>query len=144
MRILVINGPNLNLLGLREPEIYGSATYEDLVHYIETAAAKLDIIVECFQSNHEGAIIDKIHDAYRRKDGIVINPGAYAHTSIAIMDAILSISLPVVEVHISNIMEREEFRHFSYVSLACVKTIFGQGIAGYVQALEYLKYNFCS
>ncbi len=141
MRILVINGPNLNLLGLREPEIYGSATYEDLVNYIDTAAARLDIIVECFQSNHEGAIIDKIHEAYRRKDGIVINPGGYAHTSIALMDAISSITLPTVEVHISDIMSREEFRHFSYVSKACVKSICGQGIAGYVQALEYLKDN---
>ena len=139
MKILVINGPNLNMLGIREPSVYGKNTYDDLVLYITEAAEKLGCTVECYQSNHEGAIVDKIQEAYQCFDGIIINPAAYTHTSIAILDALKAVSLPTVEVHISDISTREEFRQHSYVSLVAEKTIMGKGFDGYIEALEYLS-----
>ena len=139
MKILVINGPNLNMLGIREPSVYGKKTYDDLVLYITEAAEKLGCTVECYQSNHEGAIVDKIQEAYQCFDGIIINPAAYTHTSIAILDALKAVSLPTVEVHISDISTREEFRQHSYVSLVAEKTIMGKGFDGYIEALEYLS-----
>lgn len=139
MKILVINGPNINMLGIRERNIYGAGTYADLVAYIEKVCENNKIDVECFQSNHEGAIVDKIQAAYGNADGIVINPAAYTHTSVAILDAVKAVSIPTVEVHISDISTREEFRSVSYVSQACVKTIYGMGFKGYAQALLYLK-----
>lgn len=138
MRILVINGPSLNLLGIREPHIYGNLTYLDLEKYIEKSAAKLGMIVTIFQSNHEGAIIDAIHTAINNFDGIVINAAAYSHTSIAIMDALKGVNIPAVEVHISNLAQREQFRQFSYVSLAVLTTISGHGFTGYKEAMEFL------
>ena len=139
MKILVINGPNLNLLGLREPAIYGKRSYADLLNYIKESAAALDLEVECFQSNHEGAIVDKIQEAYGKYDGIVINPAAYTHTSIAILDALKAVRIPAVEVHISDVDSRENFRQISYAGMACEMRIAGQGIDGYRQALLYLK-----
>ena len=141
MKILVINGPNLNLLGLREPAIYGKRSYADLLNYIKESAAALDLEVECFQSNHEGAIVDKIQEAYGKYDGIVINPAAYTHTSIAILDALKGIGLPAVEVHLSDITTRESFRHISYAGLACEISYIGLGFEGYKKALQYLKKN---
>ena len=138
MKILVINGPNLNMLGIREPAHYGRETYADLVAKIERHCQEKGIAVEQFQSNHEGALVDEIQRAYGRIDGIVINPGAYTHTSIAILDAVKSVSLPTVEVHISKVEEREDFRQVSYVRLACVKTITGHGTNGYIEAIDYL------
>lgn len=140
MKILVINGPNLNFLGIREPEIYGSKTYKDLCDLIKNHANIEDIDVEIFQSNHEGVIVDKIQQAYYDKvDGIVINPAAYTHTSVAILDALKSVNVPTVEVHISDINEREEFRKHSYISLAAIKQIKGLGFNGYIEAMKYLK-----
>lgn len=139
MRILVINGPNLNLLGLREPDIYGRKTYTDLQSYILQAAKDLEMEVELFQSNHEGAIVDAIQNAYNRMDGIVINPAAYTHTSIAILDALKAVGLPTVEVHLSDIHNREIFRQHSYISPACIATICGHGFSGYQEALSLLK-----
>ena len=140
MKILVINGPNLNFLGIREPEIYGSKTYKDLCDLIKNHANIEDIDVEIFQSNHEGVIVDKIQQAYYDKvDGIVINPAAYTHTSVAILDALKSVNIPTVEVHISDINEREEFRKHSYISLAAIKQIKGLGFNGYIEAMKYLK-----
>lgn len=141
MKILVINGPNINMLGIREPKIYGKNTFSDLLLLLDKTAAELDIEVEQFQSNHEGAIVDKIQWAYEKVDGIVINPAAYTHTSIAILDALKSVSIPAVEVHISDVDAREPFRLVSYAGLACIKTIKGQGIDGYRQAIEYLAEN---
>lgn len=141
MKILVINGPNLNMLGIREPDIYGKSTYKDLLEMIKNRADELKIEVEFFQSNHEGDIVDKIQAAYGAADGIVINPGAYTHTSVAILDALKAVAIPTVEVHISDIDEREEFRKFSYVSLVAKKTICGKGFDGYIEALEYLYNN---
>lgn len=139
MKILVINGPNLNMLGIREPEIYGSKTYDDLVNYIKEEAKKLNIDVDVFQSNYEGAIIDKIHQAYFDKiSGIVINPGAYTHYSYAISDAIKSVMIDCVEVHLSDITKREEFRKVSVISPNCIKTIYGKGFDGYIDALKIL------
>ena len=138
MKILVINGPNLNMLGIREPDIYGKSTYKDLVEMIEGYAQEKGIIVELFQSNHEGDIVDKIQEAYTWADGIVINPAAYTHTSVAILDALKAVSVPTVEVHISEIDEREEFRRFSYVSLVAKKTICGKGFDGYIEAIDFL------
>ena len=138
-RILIINGPNINMLGLREPDLYGKQSYADLVGLLEDACSRNDMECECFQSNHEGAIVDKIQAAYGKFDGIVINPAAYTHTSIAIMDALKAVGIPAVEVHISDINEREEFRRISYTGLACVKTIAGHGLNGYVEAIEFLK-----
>lgn len=136
--ILVINGPNLNMLGVREPEIYGGETYEVLVALIEEWAAELDCQVECFQSNHEGEIVDEIQDALGQFDGIIINPAAYTHTSIAILDALKAVGLPAVEVHISDVNAREDFRKVSYAGLACEAHFIGLGFEGYKKALEYL------
>ena len=139
MKILVINGPNLNMLGIREPDHYGRETYADLVKKIEDHCDKKGIEVEVFQSNHEGALVDEIQRAYGKADGIVINPGAYTHTSIAILDAVKSVSIPTVEVHISKVEEREDFRQISYIRLACVKTITGHGTNGYLEAIDFLN-----
>lgn len=139
MKLLVINGPNLNMLGIREPEIYGRTTYADLVKYIEEVCAREGIEVRCVQSNHEGTIVDYIQDAYQKVDGIVMNPAAYTHTSVAILDALKAVALPAVEVHLSNIYDREEFRHHSYPGMACMKTIYGHGIHGYEEAILFLK-----
>jgi len=138
-RILVINGPNLNLLGLREPEIYGTESYADLIGFIDDAAKEAGLEVEFFQSNSEGLIVDKIQDAYGKSDGIVINPAAYAHTSIAILDALKAVGIPAVEVHISDISRRESFRQVSYTAMACKTVIAGKGFEGYRQAILYLK-----
>ena len=139
MRVMVINGPNLNMLGIREPEIYGNKTYEDLIHYMEGAAEALDVeIVEFYQSNHEGDLVDAIQRAYSTCDGIVINPGAYTHTSIALLDAVKTVGLPVVEVHISDPDKRETFRKRSYIRRACIATVKGMGLDGYIEALKIL------
>lgn len=137
MKLLIINGPNLNLLGLREPGIYGKQDYNTLCKMIEDACKGIEF--EIFQSNHEGVIVDKIQEAYKNTDGIVINPAAYTHTSVAILDALKAVGIPTVEVHISDINSREEFRKFSYVSLYAEKTIAGHGLNGYIEAIEYLK-----
>lgn len=139
MNMLVINGPNLNMLGIREPDIYGRKTYRDLVEEIETAAAGMGVSVKCFQSNHEGAIVDEIQAAYGAFDAIVINPAAYTHTSVAILDALKAVGLPAVEVHISDVDAREEFRRHSYVTAACVAQIKGRGFQGYTDAMQLLK-----
>ena len=139
LKFLIINGPNLNMLGIREPDIYGRTTYADLVKYIEEVCAREGIEVECLQSNHEGQLVDWIQGAYQRVDGIVMNPAAYTHTSVAILDALKAVGLPAVEIHISNIYEREEFRHHSYPGMACVKTIYGHGVKGYEEAILFLK-----
>ncbi len=138
MKILVINGPNLNMLGIREPDHYGKETYADLCEKIEKHCASKAVAVQIYQSNHEGDLVDEIQKAYGNMDGIVINPGAYTHTSIAILDAIKSVNIPTVEVHISKVEEREDFRQVSYVRLACVKTITGRGTNGYLEAIDYL------
>lgn len=138
MKILVINGPNLNMLGIREPDIYGKGTYEALLSMIKTHCDKKNVDVSFFQSNHEGAIVDEIQAAYGVFDGIVINPAAYTHTSVAVLDALKAVGIPTVEVHISDINEREEFRKFSYVSLAAKKTIAGKGFDGYIEAIDFL------
>jgi len=139
MKLLIINGPNLNLLGLREPDIYGSQNYSALCKLIRESCEGLGIEYEIYQSNHEGAIVDKIQDAYSVFDGIVINPAAYTHTSVAILDALKAVSIPTVEVHISDIKSREEFRKHSYISLVAIKTIAGLGFDGYRVAIEYLN-----
>ena len=139
MKFLVINGPNLNMLGLREPAIYGDRSYKALVELIETVCRDEEIQVEVFQSNHEGAIVDKIQAAYGVFDGIVINPAAYTHTSVAILDALKAVSIPAVEVHISDVSTRESFRQVSYAGMACVKTYMGHGFEGYAMAIRYLK-----
>lgn len=138
MNILIINGPNLNMLGIREPEVYGTATYADLCGLIEAHAKKLGIAVTLYQSNHEGALVDAIQQAYGKQDGIVINPGAYTHTSVALLDALKAVAIPAVEVHISDPDTREEFRKISYLRAACVKTIKGHGFDGYLEAMDYL------
>ena len=138
MKILVINGPNLNMLGIREPDHYGRETYADLVEKIKQHCAQRGIEAELYQSNHEGALVDKIQEAYGSADGIVINPGAYTHTSIALLDAVKAVGIPTVEVHISKVEEREDFRQISYIRLACVKTITGHGTRGYLEAIDYL------
>lgn len=143
MKILVLNGPNLNMLGIREPGIYGSATYDDLVSRIVTYCSEKGIDVVCSQSNHEGELVDMIQQAYFDKvDGIVINPGAYTHTSVAILDALKAVSIPAVEVHISQVSEREPFRQISYVSYYCFKTIMGKGFDGYIEAIDLLISNY--
>ena len=139
MKFLVINGPNLNMLGLREPSIYGERSYKALVELIETVCRDEEIQVEVFQSNHEGAIVDKIQAAYGVFDGIVINPAAYTHTSVAILDALKAVSIPTVEVHISDVSTRESFRQVSYAGMACIKTYMGHGFEGYAMAIRYLK-----
>lgn len=138
MKILVINGPNLNMLGLREPALYGAQTFEALQQLVRSEAARLGMEVELFQSNHEGAIVDAIQAAYGVFDGILINPAAYTHTSVAILDALKAVALPTVEVHLTDISTREEFRRFSFVSLYAQKTICGKGFDGYKEGLEYL------
>ncbi|MBQ3082161.1 MAG: type II 3-dehydroquinate dehydratase [Clostridia bacterium] len=138
MKILVINGPNLNMLGIREPGVYGKETYKDLCRKIEDHAKKLGIDVEIYQSNHEGDLVDKIQEAYGDANGIVINPAAYTHTSVAILDAVKSVSIPTVEVHISKVEEREDFRQVSYIRKACVATVTGKGTDGYLMAMNIL------
>ncbi len=138
MKILVINGPNLNMLGIREPSIYGSHTYSDLVELIRTEAKKISVETEFFQSNHEGALVDAIQNAYGHVNGIIINPGAYTHTSIALLDAVKCVNIPTVEVHISDTDTREDFRNISYIRSACIATIKGHGFAGYLEALHLL------
>ena len=138
MKILVINGPNLNMLGIREPEIYGRQTYGDLVELISAEADRIGVEAEFIQSNHEGALVDAIQSAYGRCDGIIINPAAYTHTSIALLDAVKSVGVPTVEVHISDPDTREEFRKFSYIRAACIATVKGKGFQGYIDALHIL------
>ena len=138
-KILVINGPNINMLGRREPEIYGSQNYNDLLAFIEKAALEAGLTVQCFQSNSEGTIVDKIQEALEKFDGIVINPAAYTHTSIAIHDALKAVGIPAVEVHLSDISKREAYRQISYTSEACRKTITGSGFEGYREALYFLR-----
>ena len=142
MKILVLNGPNLNMLGIREPGIYGSNSYADLLKLLEDTARKENLTMEHFQSNHEGALVDKIQEAYGKVDGIVINPAAYTHTSVAILDALKAVSIPAVEVHISDVDSREDVRQISYAGKYCEKTIKGQGIDGYRQAMVYLKEKY--
>lgn len=139
MKILVINGPNLNMLGIREPGIYGTQTFADLLKLLDEWASEEKVELEQFQSNHEGVLVDKIQSAYGTFDGIVINPAAYTHTSVAILDALKAVAIPAVEVHISDVDSRESFRQISYAGLACIKTIKGQGFDGYRQAIIYLK-----
>lgn len=143
MKILVINGPNINMLGIREPGIYGKQTFADLLTLLENTASEEGIDITQFQSNHEGAIVDTIQAAYGKFDGIVINPAAYTHTSVAILDALKAVSIPAVEVHISDVDSREAFRRISYPGLYCEKTIKGQGLDGYRQAIVYLKEKYC-
>ena len=139
MKILVINGPNLNMLGIREPDIYGRTTYRDLCSLILEYALKKRVEVELYQSNHEGALVDKIQEASGNTDGIVINPGAYTHTSVAILDALKAVAIPAVEVHISDVDAREDFRQISYVRQACFLTISGHGLNGYLEAINALR-----
>ena len=142
MKIYLLNGPNLNMLGIREPDHYGSVSYDALINTVRKHCAERGILVVSYQSNHEGDLVDKIQEAYfEGADGIVINPGAYTHTSIALLDAVKSVSLPTVEVHISKVEEREDFRQVSYIRQACVKTITGHGIDGYIEAIDYLCEN---
>lgn len=143
MKVFVINGPNLNMLGIREPDIYGKKTYQDLLNYIDGAAQALDVTVEYFQSNHEGDLVDMIQNAYEHADGIVINPAAYTHTSIAILDALKAVGLPAVEVHLSDVDQREDFRRVSFVRDACIGTITGKGFDGYVEGIKLLL-NHCA
>lgn len=142
MKILVINGPNINMLGIREPGIYGKNTFADLLALLEKTAAEENITIEQYQSNHEGDLVDKIQAAYGKFDGIVINPAAYTHTSVAILDALKAVSIPAVEVHISDVDSRESFRQISYAGLYCEKTIKGLGLDGYRQAIVYLKEKY--
>ncbi|MEE0980248.1 MAG: type II 3-dehydroquinate dehydratase [Acutalibacteraceae bacterium] len=139
MHLLIINGPNINMLGIREPDIYGKNTYADLCDMISAKAEEMNITVELFQSNHEGAIVDKIQEAYGKADGIVINPAAYTHTSVAILDALKAVAIPTCEVHISDVNSREEFRKISYVGLYAEKTFAGYGFDSYTMAMKYLK-----
>ena len=138
-KILIINGPNLNLLGTREPEIYGKTTLKDIETELKNKAEKLNVEIECFQSNHEGEIVDKIHSAKNIFDSIIINPAAYTHTSVAIRDAFVAVDIPVIEVHISNVYSREEFRHNSLIAPVAIGQIAGLGIQGYLLALEYFS-----
>ena len=142
MKILVLNGPNINMLGIREPDIYGKQSFQELLAILEETGKALGVTVEQFQSNHEGALVDKIQAAYGCFDGIVINPAAYTHTSVAILDALKAVAIPAVEVPISQVDAREPFRQVSYAGMACVKTIQGQGLDGYRQAIQYLKDNY--
>lgn len=142
MKVLVINGPNLNMLGIREPGIYGKQSFSELLSLLNNWALEYDVEIEQYQSNHEGDLVDKIQSAYGAFDGIIINPAAYTHTSVAILDALKAVGIPAVEVHISNVDAREPFRQISYAGLACKKTIKGQGLDGYRQALLYLKEKY--
>lgn len=139
MKLLVVNGPNLNLLGVREPDLYGRQDYAALVALVEETCAQAGIAVDIFQSNHEGAIVDRIQAAYGVMDGIVINPAAYTHTSVAILDALKAVALPAVEVHISDVSKREDFRQVSYAGMACIRTYMGLGLEGYRRAILYLR-----
>lgn len=139
MKLFVLNGPNLNMLGIREPGIYGDRNFDALIAYIKDVCQRENIEVECFQSNHEGVLVDIIQSAYGNADGIVINPAAYTHTSVAILDALKAVSLPAVEVHLSDINEREPFRHISYPAMACIAQIKGKGFQGYEEAILLLK-----
>ena len=139
MKLLIINGPNLNLLGLREPEIYGKQDYAALLDFLQKSAEEAGVEIECFQSNHEGAIVDAIQAAYGVFDGIIINPAAYTHTSVAILDALKAVALPAVEVHLSDVSLREDFRRISYAGMACQKTFMGLGFEGYRQAILFLR-----
>lgn len=139
MKILVINGPNINMLGIREPGVYGSQSYAELLRLLDLWAEELGVEMEHFQSNHEGSIVDRIQAAYGVFDGIVINPAAYTHTSIAILDVLKAVAIPAVEIHISDVKQREAFRQISYAGMACIHTIMGQGLDGYRQAMVYLK-----
>lgn len=141
MKILVINGPNINMLGIREPNIYGSENYQTLCSSLENSAKDLEVEIKIFQSNHEGDLVDEIQNAYGIFNGIIINPGAYTHTSIAILDALKAVGIPTVEVHISDVSKREDFRQISYIRSYCVKSIIGHGIKGYIEALEFLVSN---
>lgn len=143
MKILVMNGPNINMLGIREPKIYGKQTFADLLKLLDETGKNFNVEIEQYQSNHEGDLVDKIQQSYGKVDGIVINPAAYTHTSVAILDALKAVGIPAVEVHISDLDSREAFRQISYAGLACEKTIKGQGLDGYRQAIEYLvnKYH---
>ena len=138
MKLLVLNGPNINMLGIREPGVYGQQSYGELLRLLDVWASELGVEMEHFQSNHEGALVDKIQAAYGNFNGIVINPAAYTHTSIAILDALKAVAIPAVEVHISDVRQREDFRQISYAGKACIKTIMGQGLDGYRQAMAYL------
>ncbi|MDY6017806.1 MAG: type II 3-dehydroquinate dehydratase [Oscillospiraceae bacterium] len=142
MRLLVINGPNLNMLGVREPDIYGKNTYADLCGMIESYAAEKGVEVKLFQSNHEGAIVDEIQAALGRFDAIIINPAAYTHTSVAILDALKAVALPAVEIHISDVSTRESFRQISYAGMACEKSFIGLGFEGYLRAIDYLTEKY--
>ena len=139
MKLFIINGPNLNLLGVREPELYGRQDYAALVKLVKDTCGELGIEADIYQSNHEGDLVDKIQSAYGAADGIVINPAAYTHTSVAILDALKAVAIPAVEVHISDVSKREDFRQVSYAGMACVKTYMGLGLEGYRQAILYLK-----
>ena len=143
MKLFVLNGPNLNMLGIREPGIYGDRNFDALIAYIKDVCLRENIEVECFQSNHEGVLVDIIQSAYGNADGIVINPAAYTHTSVAILDALKAVSLPAVEVHLSDINEREPFRHISYPAMACIAQIKGKGFQGYEEAILLLKEYLC-
>ncbi len=142
MKISVINGPNINMLGIREPKIYGKENYGELLKSVKKHCKDRGIRVSCYQSNHEGDLVDKIQSSYEKTDGIVINPGAYTHTSIALLDALKSVNIPTVEVHISAVEKREDFRQISYIRDACVKTITGKGINGYLEAIDFLAENY--
>ena len=139
MKLLILNGPNINMLGIREPGVYGSQSYTELLRLLDLWAGELGIQIEHYQSNHEGCLVDKIQEAWGKFDGIVINPAAYTHTSVAILDALKAVALPAVEVHISDVSKREDYRQISYAGKACVKTIMGQGLDGYRQAMVYLN-----
>ena len=141
MKILILNGPNINMLGIREPGIYGSESYGELCRLAEEKAMELGVGLEIYQTNHEGCLVDKIQEAYGKIDGIVFNPGAYTHTSIAILDALKAVSIPTVEVHISDVSKREDFRQISYIRPVCAKTITGHGIMGYIEAMDFLVGN---
>ena len=138
MKLLILNGPNINMLGIREPGVYGSQSYSELLRLLSVWAEELGVEMEHYQSNHEGCLVDKIQEAYGVFDGIVINPAAYTHTSIAILDALKAVALPAVEVHISDVSQREDFRKASFAGMACIKTIMGQGLDGYRQAMAFL------
>ena len=142
MKILVLNGPNLNMLGIREPDLYGKVSYAALVRMVERYCAERQIECECYQSNHEGDLVDRIQAAYGNTDGIVFNPGAYTHTSVALLDALKAVQIPTVEVHISDVSSREEFRQISYVRLACFATITGHGLDGYLEAIDLIREGF--
>ena len=139
MKFLIINGPNINLLGLREPDIYGKQDYQALLDLVQKTGEEAGVETECFQSNHEGDIVDKIQAAYGAFDGIVINPAAYTHTSVAILDALKAVQIPAVEIHISDVSKRESFRQISYAGMACIRTFMGLGLEGYREAILYLK-----